>query len=155
MREKGELPAPAETSSAGTGRVSALKAWGSIVSNKARVDAIIAAAEVELSGEKLDRYKRLMEDAKLLAGARNLVAHGAVYFRHEGEWVTDNPTLETPGPFILGPAAYNTSKMKDGSFYLFCLGEIEAIGMEIQKMQSRVAGERSGEYHRYLRLTLR
>ena len=139
---------------AGTERMSALKAWGSIVSSKDRIDAIIAAAEVEMSGDQLARYKRCMEDVKLLAGARNLIAHGAVYFRHGEEWITDNPTLETPGPYVLGPAAYNTSKMKDGSFYLFCLSEIEAIGTEIQKMQSRLSGERTGKHFRHVRLTL-
>jgi hypothetical protein len=139
----------------GTDRPSALKAWGSIVSSKARVDAILAAADVEFSGDELARYKRCMEDVKLLGGARNLIAHGTVYYRDGVDWISDDPRSEPRGPFILGPAPYNTSKMRGNAFYQFSVPQVQAIGMEIHKMWARVGALKDGAYHPFWRLSLR
>lgn len=141
----------------GTNEIAALRAWGSIASSKGRVGMIVAAAEIKLSGEELARHRRCMEDVNLVGGVRNLVAHGMVYWQDaEGTWISDDARSDksTP-PFGLGPAYYNTSKFRDGSFYLFSLPQIEAIGLEIYKMHARVGALTIGQHHHFHRVSLK
>ena len=130
-------------------------AWGSIVSSKARIDAIIAAAEVELQPDEFARVKRCMTDVNFLANTRNLIAHGVVYQFDGTKWISDDPRLDSKGLFALGPAPYNSRKMKPTAHYRFSLGEVEAVGLEIQKMWARVGQLSTGQYSKFWRLALR
>jgi hypothetical protein len=141
----------------GTNEIAALRAWGSIASSKARIGMIVAAADIKLTGGQLARHRRCMEDVNLISGGRNLVAHGLVYWQDaEGNWTSDDARSDkTTPPFAIGPAYYNTNKFRDGSFYLFSLPQVEAIGMEIYKMHARVSALASGEYHRFHRVSMK
>ena len=139
----------------GTDRIAALRALGSIASSKARISAIGAAADVQLSGDELVRHKRCMEDVNLLTGVRNMVAHGMVYWLDGERWTSDDTRAETSGPYALGPPHYNTSKFRDGSFYLFSVPQIDEILSEIHKMQARVGAIQFKEYRRYHRVSFR
>jgi hypothetical protein len=139
----------------GTDRISAMRAWGAVASSKGRVDLLIAAANIELSGHELARFKCCMDDINRLGNCRNLVAHGMVYYRNNEKWVSDDVRLPTAGPFVLAPAFYNTNRFRDGSFYLFSTPQIEAILVEIHKMEARVGALRAGDYRQYHRVSIK
>jgi hypothetical protein len=139
----------------GTERMSAMRAWGGVASSKARVDMLLAAANVELTGDELATFKTCMDDVNRLANCRNLIAHGMVYYQDGDEWTSDDVRINTPGPFGLLPAWYNTNKIKSGSFYVFSIQQIEAILAEIQKMQARIGALSNGDYHRFHRVSMK
>ena len=141
----------------GTEQISALRAWGSIASNKARVSAIMAAADVVLKDDELAHHRRCMDDVSLLSGTRNLVAHGMVYFNEGESWVSvDARSAQRHDvPHALGPAYYSTNKMKDGAFYLFSKPQLDDIAAEIRKLHARVSALRNGEYHRFFRVSMK
>lgn len=124
----------------GTDHRSAMRAYGSILASGSRCDMLNAAAEVELSGDALNTFLTCIDDVRRLSATRNLVAHGVVVSQEGAQWVSDDPTQQLNGPFLLMTAPYNSQKfkLKTGPSYIYSLKEVEAIGMEIMKMQSRV-----------------
>ena len=142
----------------GSKKVSALRAYGSILASGSRIDMLDAVAEIEMEGDVLKTCKTLLQDIRRLAATRNLLAHGVVVSVTEEGWPSDDPRMDTKGPFLLLPAPYNTSKFKigeTGPVYAYSALTIEAIGREVQKAISR-AGALTGEqgYRRFWRFHL-
>lgn len=125
----------------GTAKNSALRAYGSVLAHGTRCDMLLAAAEVELTGDELATFQTCIADVRRLSGVRNMIAHGTVVHRDEDAWIVDDPRLEPTGPFALSPAPYNSKKFnlaKGGPSYLYSVLAVEEVGREIQKAISRV-----------------
>jgi hypothetical protein len=139
----------------GSNQRSVKAAYGSIVSNKARIDTIRATAEITLSGEELRKHKVCMADVGRMANARNLVAHGVVCSWNEGVLISDLPQFpEKPGfGYVLAAAPYNTHKFNkpSGPTYVYSFREVEGIWVEIQKLQARLGAIVSGQYYKGIR----